>query len=97
MACKFAHPTDQYHGWECDVSGGACMFPIPNSKACAEKYGEGPDTDHGKCEECREFYLEAGKRCCKQGTPKFVGTENELVVDKYIEDGVVSCGGFHKL
>lgn len=43
MSCKCAHPTDAYHGWECDVSGGTCMFLIPNSRACAEIYGEGPD------------------------------------------------------
>lgn len=27
----------------CEVTGDQCMFYIPNSKACAEKYGEGPD------------------------------------------------------
>jgi hypothetical protein len=45
MACKTAIPCDQYHGWECDVTGGACVFFTPNSKACAEMFGEGPDTD----------------------------------------------------
>lgn len=44
MSCKCARPTDEYHGWECDVSGGECMFLISNSKLCAEIYGEGPDT-----------------------------------------------------
>ena len=43
MSCKCAKATDEYHGWECEASGGACMFLIPDSKACAEKYGEGPD------------------------------------------------------
>ena len=43
MACKAARALDEYHGWECEITGGACMFLIPNSKACAEKYGEGPD------------------------------------------------------
>lgn len=43
MACKCAERTDEYHGWRCTVTDGACMFPHPNSKACAEKYGEGPD------------------------------------------------------
>lgn len=45
MACKAAIPTDEYHGWECEITGGACMFLCPNSKACAEQYGEGPDAD----------------------------------------------------
>ncbi len=48
MACKAARPTDEYHGWECEITGEACMFLIPNSKACAEKYREGPDADQGQ-------------------------------------------------
>lgn len=43
MGCSCAKRTDEYHGWECLVSGGECMFINPNSKACAEMYGEGPD------------------------------------------------------
>lgn len=43
MSCKSARVTDQYHGWECMISGSACMFLSPNSKLCAEGYGEGPD------------------------------------------------------
>lgn len=45
MACKAAIATDEYHGWECEITGGACMFLHPDSKACAEKYGEGPDAN----------------------------------------------------
>ena len=45
MACKCAIPTDEYHGWECSITEGACMFMIPNSKRCAEMYGEGPDAE----------------------------------------------------
>lgn len=43
MACTYAKVTDEYHGWECEETGGPCMFLTPNSKACAEKFGEGPD------------------------------------------------------
>lgn len=43
LGCKCAKPTDQYHGWECEITGGECMFLFPSSKACAETYGEGPD------------------------------------------------------
>ena len=35
--------TDEYHGFECSVSGGACMYLYPDSKRCAREYGEGPD------------------------------------------------------
>ena len=43
--CKCAVATDEYHGWECSITGGACMFLFPNSKLCAEGYGEGPDSN----------------------------------------------------
>lgn len=43
MSCKCATSTDEHHGWECSVTGDVCMFLIPNSKRCAEVYGEGPD------------------------------------------------------
>lgn len=46
MSCKCARSTDKYHGWECTITGGECMFLIPNSKVCAEEFGEGPDADH---------------------------------------------------
>ena len=41
--CSCAIITDEYHGYKCEVTDGACMFLIPNSKACAEIFGEGPD------------------------------------------------------
>ena len=45
MACKCAYSTDEYHGWGCTVTGGACEFIIPTSKLCAEVFDEGPDAD----------------------------------------------------
>lgn len=45
MSCKCSKPTDEFHGWECDITGGACMFLFPDSKRCAELYGEGPDAE----------------------------------------------------
>lgn len=54
MSCKCAVSTDEYHGWECSITEGACMFLVPSSKACAEMYGEGPDADHGDEEESKE-------------------------------------------
>jgi hypothetical protein len=44
MSCTCAIRTDEYHGWKCKITDGACMFLCPDSKACAEEYGEGPDT-----------------------------------------------------
>lgn len=46
MSCKCAKPTDEYHGWYCEVSGGECMYLFPNSKRCADDFGEGPDAEH---------------------------------------------------
>lgn len=43
MGCTCAHRCDEYHGWRCDVTDGACVFLYPNSKKCAEIFGEGPD------------------------------------------------------
>lgn len=96
MSCKSAKRTDEYHGWECEVTGGACEFYIPNSKACAEMFGEGPDVEHGECETCPEFYLEEGKRCCKKNE-QLAKKEEESndpypIYSKYLEDNVVSCG-----
>ena len=45
MSCKCAIRTDEYHGWECSITEGACMFLHPNSRACADMYGEGPDVE----------------------------------------------------
>lgn len=40
--CNCASSTDEYNGWKCSVSDGACMFLYPNAEKCAELYGEGP-------------------------------------------------------
>jgi hypothetical protein len=92
MACKSATFDLEDGRYQCSVSGDGCMFLIPDSKACAERYGEGPDADYGKCEDCKEFYVEDEKRCCRLEPLRFEGTE--LIKSKYIEDEVTCCGGF---
>lgn len=52
--CKYAYCTDEYHGYGCSITEGACMFLYPDSKKCAEEYGEGPDVE--------EFYGENNKQ-----------------------------------
>lgn len=42
MACTCAR-FDTDEGWTCKITGGRCEFYIPNSKLCAEMFGEGPD------------------------------------------------------
>lgn len=44
--CKIAVETDEYHGWECPITEGACMFMTPDSKRCAKEFGEGPDANN---------------------------------------------------
>ena len=30
--CKWAERTDEYHGWKCPVTDGACMFFVQIAK-----------------------------------------------------------------
>lgn len=41
--CKCAS-YDYEEGWKCSVTGDRCIYFIPNSKQCAEEFGEGPDS-----------------------------------------------------
>lgn len=84
MGCTSARGTT------CLVTGDRCMFLIPNSKACAEKYGEGPDANQNRCEDCKFFYLNDGKRCCTS-KPFYHEPRTE-----FLEDDLVCCGGFEK-
>lgn len=36
MSCKCAKRTDEYNGWECEITEGPCMYMIPDSKRCAK-------------------------------------------------------------
>lgn len=36
MGCLYAIETDEYHGYECSVSGGACMYLYPDPKDVQE-------------------------------------------------------------
>lgn len=66
MSCKCAIPTDEYHGWECTVTGGACEFLFPSAKACAEEFGEGPETEDCKCRECKYKNRRIDKYPCSE-------------------------------
>ncbi len=52
MGCSAATLDSDEGRYDCAVSGSQCMYLIPNSKRCAEEYGEGPDaqTDEAKVE-----------------------------------------------
>jgi hypothetical protein len=67
---------------------------VPDSKACAEQFGEGPDADHGKCEDCINFYMEDNKRCCTFELLK--EEDGEIFASKYLSKDIVCCGAFEK-
>lgn len=89
MGCR------SFNGSKCLVSGESCMFFIPNSKRCAELYGEGPDALTEKCEACKDFYYIDGKRCCRTRPylPVFAGDPPKT---DFLEDNTACCGGFKK-
>jgi hypothetical protein len=46
IGCTCAELCDEYHGWRCSITDGACMYLIPNSKQCAKDYDEGPESSY---------------------------------------------------
>ena len=48
MSCSAAKFDPDEGRYQCDVSGNGCMYMIPDSKRCAEDWGEGPDVDNGE-------------------------------------------------
>jgi hypothetical protein len=56
MACKCAKFDTDNGRWDCSVSGDNCMYLIPNSKRCAEEWGEGPDVNSKQlCPNCKRY------------------------------------------
>ena len=45
MSCKAAKLDPDEGRYDCAVSGNQCIYLFPDSKRCAEEYGEGPDAD----------------------------------------------------
>lgn len=43
MSCRCATLDPDEGRYECSVTGDQCMYLYPDSKRCAEEYGEGPD------------------------------------------------------
>ena len=41
MGCLCAIKTDEYHGFECSVSGGACMYLYPEFKKMCKRVRRG--------------------------------------------------------
>lgn len=51
MSCRCAKPTDEYHGWECEITGGACMFLFPDQKKCHDLFEDVGDIEQGDNDE----------------------------------------------
>ncbi|MFT8349227.1 hypothetical protein [Clostridium saccharoperbutylacetonicum] len=43
MSCICAVHDTYLDRYVCNINDEECMCSIPNSKVCAEQYGEGPD------------------------------------------------------
>ncbi len=54
MGCKAATLDLDNGRYQCDVSGSECMYLFPDSKRCAEDYGEGPEAISGEDDETED-------------------------------------------
>lgn len=34
MKCQYASATDEFHGWECKITGGECELLFPDAEKC---------------------------------------------------------------
>lgn len=91
MSCKCAKFDSEVGRYSCSVSDDGCVFMIPNSKLCAEMYGEGPDAETDKCEDCKKFYVENNKRCCSREPEQF--KDGEFIKSKFLNN-ITCCGEF---
>lgn len=69
MSCKCAS-FDLDEGWKCSISGDRCIYMFPDSKRCAEEYGEGPDVEEKEQCICWSKYgksLNSGIKCSNCG------------------------------
>lgn len=95
--CKAAYHTDEWHGYGCTITGGECIFLYPNSKACAEEYGEGPDAEEYR-EELKEFEDDMRKLECLDCGKQFIlgetaveGLSTGFPICPYCGKGNVEC------
>jgi hypothetical protein len=45
MSCKCSKFDEDLGRYVCNITDSECIYYIPNSKRCAEEYGEGPDVE----------------------------------------------------
>lgn len=110
MSCKCAKRTDEYHGWVCSITESACIYFIPDSKQCAEDYGEGPDVKEDEregqimkkwCDTCdgtgeldNSTRLEQDTKLCPDCNGKGY-TENETIKNE-VNSEIVKINEFAK-
>lgn len=41
MGCN--HAIEQRRGWMCSITGGKCIFMVPDLSICSMMYGDEPD------------------------------------------------------
>ena len=75
----------------CDVSGDQCMYYIPNSKKCAEEYGEGPDAGKEEEQSINELYRQVAflarllRKVIDDG-PNCIDSNESQALDNIIDD-----------
>lgn len=35
MNCPYSRATGEFHGWECEITGGECALLFPDKRFCA--------------------------------------------------------------
>jgi hypothetical protein len=93
MGCKYATFNPDSGRWNCSVSGDGCMYLTPNSKRCAEDYGEGPDVnmEQNKDETSEEKRKELSERAKanfgKIGSALLKDSDSNAISKDELQDG----------
>lgn len=45
MSCKCSNYDVDEGRFYCKISGSQCIYLVPNSKRCADEFGEGPEVE----------------------------------------------------
>ena len=97
MGCKCASYDSDSGRWDCYVSGSQCMYLMPDSKRCAEEYGEGPDAEAVENPQGFEMYIidnqgrESKISCLQEMELEFVPGEIAPVLES-IPTGIQGSG-----
>lgn len=84
MSCKCSK-WDMDEGYKCSITGDRCAFMIPNSKRCAEEFGEGPDVNKEKS--CNSYKIGDYVQLLIEENNEYKEYKGEVV---YIDNSVIT-------